>query len=257
MRRITVALSATALIGCGTAQKTPEVAADPPKEEERAEQGRSGGRVAKGAVGGAAMGALMCLGIAPAGLPIGGVGAVGSVLASLVCLPFGVVAGAVTGGTVAAVKSPTTQNSSSEITSSTAAPGSGYLTQGAFVLAASGQLESGDGLRAGSLYVAMNTIVVSADNQKRASLIVDFDAPTNEGEKSMIAQAVFVCHKGAATIQRSFTYAERFGHGSVVHSVEHAPAIVVETPGPVLASAVRTVCDAGPWWNTPAQLYGQ
>jgi hypothetical protein len=176
MRRITVALSVTALIGCGTAQKTPEVAADPPKKEERTDQGGTGGRVAKGAVGGAAFGALMCLGIAPAGLPVGGVGAIGSVLASLVCLPFGLVAGAVTGGTVAAVKSPPPP---------------------------------------------------PATPERRGGL------------------------------QRSFTYAGRFGHGAVLHSVEHAPAIVVERPGPVLSSAMRTVCDAGPWWNTPAQLYGQ
>ena len=267
MKRIVVALSVAALLGCGTAQKAADVAADTPGKEEQSKDGLSdqrgdGARAATGAVGGAAAGAVMCLAIAPAGLPLGGVGLIGSVLASLACLPFGVAAGALSGGAVAAANTSPAQTSRQTVTTPRAAKKSGvtwgapYLTQGAFVLATSGQLALGEELPSGSLYVAMNTIAVSGDTGKRASLIVDLDAPTKEGEKSLIAQTVFFCDKGEASILRSSTYAERFGHGRVVNSVEHAPPIVVEKPSPVLWSAVRTVCDAAPSLNTPAHLYG-
>ena len=258
MKRIVAMLSVVALIGCGTAQnKSPSVDEAPSKEQHPTEAG-SGARTAKGAVGGAAMGAFTCLSFAPTGLGAGGVGVIVTTAIAIVCVPFGAVAGAVIGGTVAANKSPTSTSPvhAAARPSTPVEVASRYITQGRFVLIASGQVERGDAVPPGTLHVAMNTIAVEA-NGKRASLVLELDSATEAGGKSLVAQTTINCEAGSAAIQRSFTYAEAFGSGAVVSAQDHVPPISVEKPGAALSSALRSVCEAGPWWNTPAQLYGQ
>jgi hypothetical protein len=101
----------------------------------------------------------------------------------------------------------------------------------------------------------MNTIAVLENNEKRVSLVIDLDGPTQDVGRSVVAQTVIACDSGAASIRHSFTYAELHGDGALVKSQEHLPPIAVEKPSEGFLSAVRTVCEAGPWWNTPADLY--
>jgi hypothetical protein len=103
----------------------------------------------------------------------------------------------------------------------------------------------------------MNTIVVLDETKKRASLVVDLESPTNDGGKSLVAQTIIRCDTGTTLIQRSFLYAGPNGDGALVKAEEHVPPMSVDTPpSEGLRSAVRTVCEAGPWWNTPAHVYG-
>ena len=255
MKRFVAALSVVALTSCATTQQKSETTTVQSEKEQIATEPGTAGRAAKGALGGAAAGAGMCVSIAPAGLPAGPVGLAASVLVALVCLPFGTAAGAVVGGTVATAKSPASRTPAAGSSGTPAAAASGYSTRGRFVLAASGQLEPGDALPSGSLLVAMNTIAADGNN-KRASLVVELDSATEAGGRSLVAQTTVDCAAGRAEIQRSFFYAEASGNGALVLAQEHVPPIAVEKPGPALSSALRAVCEAGPWWNTPAQLYG-
>ena len=256
MKRFVAMLSVVALIGCGTAQKKPPPVDEPPSKEQGPTEAGSGARTAKGAVGGAAMGAITCLSFAPTGLGAGGVGVIVTTAIAIVCVPFGAVAGAVVGGSVAAAKSPASSTPTAARPSTPAEVASRYSTQGRFVLMASGHVELGDSLPPGSLLVAMNTIAAEG-SKKRASLVLELDSATEAGGRSVVAQTTIDCETGGAAIQRSFTYAEAFGNGALVLAQEHVPPIAVEKPGAALSSALRSVCEAGPWWNTPAQLYGQ
>ena len=257
MKRIVAMISAMALIGCSSAQKKPDAASDAPKNEETTGKTDTGGRVALGAVGGAGVGAVMCLSLIPAGLAAGPAGAVGGALAALVCLPVGVVGGAVVGGTVVAARSPGAQSPTTTTASTPSEVASRYRSEGRFVLVASGQVQQGDALPSGELHVAMNTIALGEDNHKRASLVINFDAASAEGGRSLVAQTAISCDTGAASIHHSFTYAEANGDGPLVKAEEHASPKVLDEPSAAFSSAVRTVCEAGPWWNTPAHLYAE
>ncbi len=253
MRRIVAAMSVLALIGCGAAQKKPDAAISEPAKEQQPGESGTGARAAKGAAGGAAVGALGCLAIAPTGLAAGPVGLPASVLVSLVCLPFGIAGGAIVGSAVAVAKSPPPSGTAStppEVASRD-------QTQGRFVLATSGQVEHGHALPAGALHVAMNTIALVESNQKRASLVINFDAESADGGRSLVAQTTMSCDTGAASIHHSFTYGGANGDGPLIKAEEHTSPVALEKPSAALASAVRTVCEAGPWWNTPAQLYAK
>lgn len=258
MKRVVAMLSVVALIGCGTAQKKPPPVDEAPSKEQGPTEAGSGARTAKGAAGGAAMGAITCLSFAPTGLGAGGVGVIVTTAIAIVCVPFGAVAGAVIGGTVAAAKSPTS-TSPAPTTARLSMPSEvagRYSTHGRFVLMDSGRVDLGEAIPPGTLHVAMNTIAAEA-NGKRASLVLELDSATEAGGRSLVAQTSINCEAGGAAIQRSFTYAESFGNGALLHTEEHVPPIAVEKPGAALSSALRSVCEAGPWWNTPAQLYGQ
>jgi len=254
MKRIVAAISAVALIGCSSVQKKPDAASDARKNEESTSQTGTGGRAALGAVGGAGAGAVMCLSLIPASLGVPGFAA----LAALVCLPVGVVGGAVVGGVVGATRSPTAQSpTTTAFSTPSEVAASPYRTEGRFVLVASGQVEHGDAVPSGELYVAMNTIALGEGNHKRASLVINFLAASAEGGRSLVAQTAISCDTGAASIHHSFTYGEANGDGTLVKAEEHTSPKVLNEPSAAFSSAVRTVCEAGPWWNTPAHLYAK
>lgn len=251
MKRIVAALAAGALIGCGTAQKKPDAAnVEPKKESDSAESGTPA-RAAGGALAGAAIGALGCLAIAPSGLAAGPIGLPASIVVSIACLPVGIVGGAVVGSVVGVAKSPSSARAATPVEVA-----SRYRTEGRFVLVASGQVEHGDVVPSGDLHVAMNTIALGEPNQKRASLVINFDAAGADGGRSLVAQTAISCDTAAASIHRSFTYGEPNGAGPLIKAEEHTLPKVLNERSAAFSSAVKTVCDAGPWWNTPAHLYG-
>lgn len=254
MKRVVALLGMVALIGCGTAPKKSTDTSVAPKEQETNESG-TGARAAQRAAGGAAAGALTCLAFAPTGIGAGGVGVIVTTLAAFVCVPFGVVAGAVVGGAAGAANAPS-RTASGRRTNTPAEVAARYRSTGRFVLVSNGQVESGDAVPLGTLQVAMNTIVALEDDKKRASLVIDLERATIEGGRSLVTQTVMNCATGTTLIQRSFLYAETDGDGPLVKAEEHVPPIAVDKPSDALSSAVRTVCEAGPWWNTPAHLYG-
>lgn len=204
MKRIVAALAAVALIGCGTAQKKPD-SADVPKQEPTGTENAAGSRAAKGAVGGAAIGAVGCLSLIPMGLFGGPLGLV-MVPVAIACVPVGVVAGAVVGGTAVAVSDATRRGTPSTAHAGTHDPSSDYSAWKPI-----GRLAKNDAIPAGTLH--FSNALRTAQNKPAVRLLVDFDERSERGERSYMAYATVSCQNGALSFYSRATYSEWGGNG--------------------------------------------
>jgi hypothetical protein len=224
MKRIAAAFSVVALMACGTPQKKADEA---PQQDPAATS--TGGNAAKGAVGGAAIGAVACLSIAPAGLAAGGIGVIGSTLAALVCLPFGAVGGAVIGGTVAAVRSPGAPSGSP---AQAAEPSP---EEPAWQLI--GSLGRGEPLPEGTLHVAGD-----AKGKTPIRLLVDLEQTSEKGERSYLGYAWADCDNDSVRIFFSETYSEWGGNGWRVSGGQLDPEVTLRKPQARLDETLKHLC---------------
>ena len=239
MRCLVGAFCLTALVACGAAPKQPTSAADPAKEEQGSNHDGAGARAARGAVGGAAVGAAGCLGLIPMGLFSGPLGLI-MVPVAIACVPVGIVAGATVGSVAAAATTPGKPNSSDSPPLPSAIVGSRAHKR-------IGRVEAGDVLPAGELYVAMSSLARLPDDQVTGVLLVNLDGAVVGGEKSYTAYVAANCVRRTLSVRYAVTFDGTDGEGAAI--TRALRGLEVERPGTVLGAALDEMCAAGLWWT--------
>lgn len=238
MKRVVAMLSVVALIGCGTAQKKPPPIEAPSREQGPTEAG-SGARAAKGAVGGAAVGAGMCLSLIPIGLFGGGPLGLIMVPVAVACLPVGAVAGAMIGGTAGAVSDAARSNRAS--TSQIVPHAAPSAEDSAWKLI--GRLLNNEAIPAGTLHFA--SAHSKSENQPAIKLLVDFDNPSERGERSYMAYATVSCQHGSLSFHSRETYSEWGANGWRITSEfrDDGALLVIDKANQVFPQVFQQACE--------------
>jgi len=106
-----------------------------------------------------------------------------------------------------------------------------------------GRLESKPPLRGGSLYLAVHTFRQLTKDQGAAWLVLNFDAGTERGEKSLVADATADCASGSVSLNWWTTFAEQNGNGDAIDS--GATGAAVDALNESLRVAAAAICGIG------------
>lgn len=78
--------------------------------------------------------------------------------------------------------------------------------------------KAGDALPSGALYVAIHTFRKLGQDDSGAWLVVNFDAPTQKGESSYVADTKAMCATGALSVNWWVTWSKENGQGNAIDS---------------------------------------
>jgi hypothetical protein len=98
-----------------------------------------------------------------------------------------------------------------------------------------GTIEAGNGFPRGELTLLDNVW-----------FIVDFEAPTEKGERSYVAETVTDCATKVLSVRFSTTWHMKGGEGMQISRERHMPPFEVVNPGAALTSAIDLICTASP-----------
>jgi hypothetical protein len=211
----------------------------PPQADQETFAGAAGS--ALGAVGGgvlgAAAGALVSVGCGPL---------------ALICLPVMVVVGAAGGGEEGAriggdlLRSAPAPQVSLPATHEKPKAGTALAEPARIVTHTNvvelGPIRASDFSPAGLLTVDLRSIRPLDDGKRTASLVVNFERATNEGEMSYLAEVDVACGSGALTLNGWYSFDTPNTDGRLVRRSPPSQTVTNERPGPPLDAAIRTIC---------------
>jgi hypothetical protein len=104
-----------------------------------------------------------------------------------------------------------------------------------------GRIDTENVLPAGVLHVAMHTIRTLTDEERTASLVVNFGAPNERSEQSYIAQTIVICKTNMLSVNAWSTFSQK--NGKALRSVR------IRHRQPCQSRILAT-----PWWRRRGQF---
>jgi hypothetical protein len=219
--------------------KPPQADRKPPQADQETFAGAAGSVM--GAVGGgvlgAAAGALVSIGCGPA---------------AIICLPVAVVVGAAGLGEEGAraggnlfrnasapqVSSPATRE---QLDPRTALTDSTRAATHARIMEL-GPVSASDFSPAGIMSLDVRSVRPLGDGMRSASLLVNFERPSDQGEMSYMAVVHVACKSGALTLNWWYSFDTLNAEGHLLRRSPSSQSVTNDRPGPPLDAAIRTIC---------------
>jgi hypothetical protein len=190
-----------------------------------------------GGVLGAAAGALVSIGCGPA---------------AIICLPVAVVVGAAGLGEEGAraggnlfrnasapqVSSPATRE---QLDPRTALTDSTRAATHARIMEL-GPVSASDFSPAGIMSLDVRSVRPLGDGMRSASLLVNFERPSDQGEMSYMAVVHVACKSGALTLNWWYSFDTLNAEGHLLRRSPSSQSVTNDRPGPPLDAAIRTIC---------------
>lgn len=105
-----------------------------------------------------------------------------------------------------------------------------------------GPIRGSDISPAGLLSLDLRSVRPLDDGRRTASLVVNFERLTNEGEMSYMAEVSVACTSGALTLNWWYSFETLDTGGRLIRRSPSSQSVTNERPGPPLDAAIRAIC---------------